>query len=692
MAPIYIDFETYSYADLLKHGTRNYAQTAEVTLCAWAIGDTPVRVWQPALGEPIPPVLYDALADDATVVIAHNAYFDRNVAHFTNIFGVDLPISRWYCTMVQALAHSLPGSLATLSEIFGLGADKAKDKEGKALVRFFCKPDKDGIRNDQASHPEKWAKFGEYCRLDVEAMRAIHKAIPKHNYPLDPKHPERQLWFMDQAMNDRGFQVDLELARSALVVATRLKGQQDEAIFSDTDGAVTSATKVADLKAYMLSAFGVDLPNMQASTIERRLADPDLPQELKDLLAMRAETSKTSVSKYKKLVDCADGRGRLTGTIQFAGAGRTGRDAGRTFQPQNLPRPPHWFDDETAERAIAECKAGTIDLTEDKPMVLLGAALRGAIIPAQGHKLVISDLSNIEGRKLVWLSGEEWKLQYFRGFDAGIMPYDNYVMAYAKAMGLSAADAVPFRQTGKVMELGCGFGGGVGAFLTFAKVYNMDLDKLAVATEANADTAMWHECLRKYEWALKKKMDNGLQRDVWAACEYNKLAWRQGHPATAQWWADCEAGFRSAVAEPNAWHVAGRVRFKRVGQWLYAQLPSGRVICYLQPKVDETGCTYMGMNQYTRQWSRLKTYGGKLAENFTQASARDVFFGRQPAVEAAGYNIILRVHDELITEVPNLPQYSADELSTLMATQLDWCQTLPLAAKGFETTTRYKKD
>jgi len=692
MKELWLDTETYNAVTDIRDGTLNYAATADITLAGWAIDDEPATVWDRTEDGPMPVRLYDAMADANVIIKCHNAFFDRHVLLTSDMCDVPLGIERFYCTMVQAHAHGLPGGLDVLCQIFGIGADKAKLKEGKDLVRFFCKPDKNGKRNTRLTHPEKWAKFVDYCRLDVEAMRAVSRLMPKHNYPDDPNHPERRLWFIDQATNDRGFAVDMEFAESAVAMADRLKLDADAAIFDETNGEVGSSTQVAVLREYLKNNFGIDLPDLTASTVERRLADPNIPEPVKQLLAMRAETSKTSVKKYSTLLRLADSRGRLGGTLQFCGASRTGRDAGRGFQPQNLPRPPKWISEEDIEMGIDACKNGMLDLVYDKPMALLGSAVRGAIIAPEGYKLCISDLSNIEGRGLVWLSGEEWKLNYFRDFDAGKIAFDNYVAAYAKGMGVPLEDVTSDqRQTGKVQELACGYGGGVGGFLTFATAYNMDLNRFAEQTERNADSSLWHDTLRKYDWAVKNKFDYNLPKYQWAACDYAKTTWRMGHPETVQWWGECEQAFRMAVAAPGVWHAARRVALKRVGQWLYAKLPSGRVLCYLQPRVDEKGCSYMGLNQYTRKWSRIRTYGGKLAENFTQAVARDILMYNMPAIEERGYAIVMRVHDELLTETPDTDSYTAGELSQLMSTTQPWCASIPLAAKGFETT-RYRKD
>jgi DNA polymerase len=242
------------------------------------------------------------------------------------------------------------------------------------------------------------------------------------------------------------------------------------------------------------------------------------------------------------------------------------------------------------------------------------------------------------------------------------------------------------------MELGLGFGGGCGAFITFAKVYNMSISEFAHQTEKAANSTLWAETLRKYDWAVKNKFDYDLPKFEWAACEYTKTVWRASHPNTVQFWRDCEEAFKNAVSVPNCWFDAGpKVRIIRRGQWLYAKLPSGRALVYLQPKVIDGECSFMGMNQYSRKWERIKTYSGKLAENFTQALARDVLFSTLPAAEAKGYAVVMRVHDELVAEVPDTDKHSHEELSAIMSTPPAWAPDIPLAAAGFSAY-RYKKE
>lgn len=327
---------------------------------------------------------------------------------------------------------------------------------------------------------------------------------------------------------------------------------------------------------------------------------------------------------------------------------------------------------------------------------LCANAVRGCIVAPPGRKLVVADLANIEGRGLVYLAGEEWKLQAFRDYDSGAGP-DLYCLAYGRSFNIDPATVKgTARQIGKVQELGLGYEGGVGAFLTFAAVYNMDLDAMADAVHRTADKGVLATAYRMHEWATKKGISTfGLAQSVWVACEALKAMWRTAHPMTVALWASAKEQCVAAIRNPGVtFDIGEHLRVRVDGNWLRLRLPSGRYLCYLQPKADDKdNLTYMGVNQYTRQWGRIKTYGGKLVENATQAFARDVMAENMPDIEEAGFDIVLTVHDELVTEADDVCGhiYSHQTLASRMSRVPSWAPGLPLAAAGFETY-RYRKD
>lgn len=693
MTTLWFDCETYSECDLKSAGTHRYAEhpSTEITVVQWALDGEEPTVFD-CTGRHVPSTFPNLLLDPDVTIVAHNSAFDRTLLR--HCWGLDIPVERWRDSMVKALTHGLPGALGKIGPILGLPDDELKDKRGKELIQLFCKPRPKGHtlrRATRETHPEQWAEFLDYSRQDVPAMRAIDRALPVWNY----QGAELSLWHLDQRINDRGFCVDLDLARAAIAATDIEKARLKKATAEATDGLVSAPSKRDDLLAFILAEYGVDLPDMKADTLRRRLEDPELPDGVKLLISIRLEATKTSTAKYQALVKATSADGRLRNTLQFAGALRTSRWAGRIFQPQNMPRPTADFDEAQQEMGITALKGGYADAVFGDVMQLTSNAIRGAIVAPPGKKLCIADLANIEGRMLAWLAGEEWKLRAFREFDAGTGA-DLYKLAYARSFNVPSEDAVgQKRQIGKVMELALGYEGGVAAFITFAAVYRMDLAELADAVHSTAPKDALARGYSVHEWATKKKRGGGLElpQNIYVACEVLKHAWREAHPMTVALWAAAKDGVIAAIQNPGVtFEIGPHLKAQRDGAWLRVRLPSGRYLCYLQPKVDESGqITYMGVNQYTRQWTRIKTYGGKLIENATQAAARDVLAHNMPRAEAAGYEIVLTVHDELLTETPDTEDFSHEALAEMMTMCPPWARGLPLAAAGFETT-RYRKD
>lgn len=680
---LWLDLETYSDVPIT-HGTHAYARQAQIMLFAWALDDGPAQVWDRTSGSEMPQALYGALICPDVEIWAHNSHFDRTV--LDGLWRTS-PL-RWRDTMVLALMHGLPGSLGQLCDILRVPFDQAKDKEGRQLVNLFCKPRPKTSRLRRATretHPQEWAKFVDYARLDIDAMRAVCQRLPEWNAAEWP------LWHLDQRINDRGVAIDLELVHAAIAAVEQEQKRLAARAQQVTGGQVQSATRRAEVLQHALDAYGVSLPDLQKSTLERRLQDAALPPALHELLALRLDASSTSVSKYKVLAHATSEDGRLRGTLQFCGASRTGRWAGRLFQPQNLPRPA--LEAEAVQTGIDALKAGCADLVAKNIIELSSSALRGCIVAPAGSKLVCADLSNIEGRMLAWLAGESWKLQAFEAFDRGQGP-DLYKLAYARAFAVRPEDVTKAqRQIGKVMELMLGYEGGVGAFLTGAATYGIDLDHMAetalpgIPAEVQADAA-------SYLASRKQRGEGafGLSDRAFVACDAIKRLWRQAHARTASFWPEVLQAARNALSLPGERFDCRRLALQRDGAWLRIRLPSGRLLCYPGVALDEDGTlTYMGVNPYSRRWERLKTYGGKLVENITQAAARDVLAAAMPHIEQAGYRIVLTVHDEVICEAPDIPEFDPGRLSALLAANPPWADGLPLAAAGFEAH-RYRKD
>lgn len=611
---LFIDCETYSELDLKSRGTYVYAANCEVMLVTYAIDDGPVQVWDLTAEPLIPHELAEAAYSGKHKLIAHNAMFDRAV--FDNTCTIETKISDWQCTMVQAFSHGLPGSLDKLCEIYKIGSDKAKIKDGRRLIQLFCKPRPKNSKIRRATsetHPEDWAKFIEYAKSDIEAMRVLHKKMPKWNYP---REPELSLWHLDQAINDRGVMIDRTMAESVLRAVDRAKITLADETSAMTGGELASTTQVQATIDYVLREHGVVLDGMTKAQVSKALDDEDIPEPVKELLRIRQQAGSSSTAKYTGMLRMVGEGDRVRGGIQFAGAARTRRAAGRGgLQVQNLPSRgllPDWLIDE----GIELMKLDAEDLVFPNVMHLASSAIRKTLIAAPGKKLCVSDLSNIEGRKVAWYANEEWKLQAFRDFDAGT-GHDLYNLAYAKAFKVPVESVTKDqRAIGKVMELMLGYGGGVGAFVTGAAGYGFDLEKLADGIFETLPRIQVEEAYNFLEWCKDTKRPRyALSDKAFVTVDTLKRLWRLSNSATVDLWAKIQNAAELAILTREPQKV-DKLTFEMKGAWLRIRLPSGRYLCYPFAKYDsEKGLSYYGIDQYTRQWQEIRTYSGKLLEN-----------------------------------------------------------------------------
>lgn len=419
MTTLWLDRETYSELDLKEVGTYRYADSAEDLLIAYAIDDGPVRVWD-CTCERAPRDLIQAL-ESADEVWAHNAQFDKAVhqgAHQAHLPAVAL--DRWRCSMAMALSHALPASLSDLCIVLSVPEDQSKLAEGKKLVQLFTRPqpaNRKVRRADRHTHPAEWERFKAYAANDIVAMRECVRRMPRWNW--GPSAIAE--WHCDQRINERGFAVDRALtkagARAAVVEKERIGVRFREL----TGGVVERPSQRSQFQAFLNSTFGLQLDNTRSDTFLQELKNPHLDKRAAELMNLAISANKTSTSKYAALEPAIQDDDRFRGGLQFAGAGRTRRWAGRLFQPQNLPSR-GLPDPEVVEHYIEVLKLGCHDLYYDNLMLLGAAALRGVVVAPHGKKLEVADLSNIEGRMLAWVSGEKWKLQAFREYDAGTGP------------------------------------------------------------------------------------------------------------------------------------------------------------------------------------------------------------------------------------------------------------------------------
>lgn len=687
MTTLFLDLETFCTVPI-NHGTHAYAAQAEIMLFAYAIDKQPAKVWDVTC-TPAPQELLNALKT-AQRIVAHNSHFDRTVLRHT-MPKFCPPVEKWFDTMVQAYSHSLKGGLSDLCDIFKVSAEHTKDKDGRKLIHLFCKPqpkNRKVARATSQTHPTQWAKFIEYARLDVEAMRALYHKMPTWNY----RNEELALWHLDQRINDRGVAIDTQLVAGALTTLAHEKKQLDKQTQAQTQGEVQAATQRDALLKHILEAHGVSLPNLQKSTLERRLHDENLPQAVRNLIALRLQSATTSTSKFKALTKSMSQDGRLRGCLQFNGAMRTGRWAGRVFQPQNLPRPTH--KQHEIDTAIDAIKNNVLEITTDNVMAMVSSTLRGCLTAPASKKLVVSDLSNIEGRVQAWLAGENWKLKAFKAFDAGT-GHDLYKLAYAKSFNVTPQSVKKDqRQIGKVQELALGYGGGVSAFLSMAANYGMDLKSMAKEAYDHIPPRIMNEASRSLAWhKLQDRSTHGLTNEVWQVCDSFKRMWREAHPQIATLWQTLETTVKKAIIHKGKlYRINKHLSVLYQGAWLRIRLPSGRFLCYPAANWNsKKGIYYKGVNSYTKKWENITTYGGKLFENICQAVARDVLAHNMQMIENAGYEIVLTVHDEVICEALDTDEFNETELSSLLATNPKWAEELPLAAGGFEAY-RYRKD
>lgn len=723
---LFKDTETFSEADLKKVGAYRYSEdpSTEIILATYAFNDEPVEVYDPTKGRNIPRELRRCLAglekpNYGLKLVGHNfLQFDRLVIE--RCWGYKIHPTNIIDTMILAFRHALPGSLAALCEVLGVSAENAKDKRGKALIQRFSKPTPKNYkirRYTAETHPEEWAWFIKYGISDITSVREVFHKLPCWG---DSEFEDRVLE-LDQLINDRGFKVDVALAEAAIEAVEKHKAQLQEEAQRKYGGSLTGKDFLPILREL---APAHRIHNAQKSTLHDLLADDDLPDDARTIIEMRLGAASTASTKYNPLLLGRSSDDRRRGCIQYGGAKRTLRFAGKGFQPQNLAR--GYYHDGELDKGISALLKGRAHRRFDVAK-LTASTVRSCIIPEAGHKFVVADYSNVEGRGLAWLAGEETALDTFR---AGL---DIYCVTAGKMFGMEPdyikKERKDLRQIGKACELGLGYAGGVGAFVQFAKNLGLDLVDMAKTMDGTFPDHIWAATARGYEWAriqeAKRPPRPGekddrpsyiLDKKVWRTCDAIKRMWRESHPETVAFWRDIEDAAMAAIRNPGKEFTAGPrgVKFSRnvetdnngnkvAGWWLRMTLPSGRVMSYpgvglsVSKETDEDGkvstnvrIKYQGENQLTRQWGFQYTYSGKLVENCTQALCRDLLANALLNVEANGYPIVLHVHDEIICETPDLPEYNVAELERLMCELPEWAEGFPLVAEGQELK-RYAK-
>lgn len=653
-----IDIETYCDLDIKKVGGYKYAENCEVLLFAYAWDDDDVQIVDLAAGEQLPDEVLTALTNNEITKCAYNAQFERTVlSHFLHRLNPAaefqyLDPAGWSCTMIHALTLGLPGSLDRVSKALRLADDKAKMGVGKSLITYFCKPCKPTkansgrTRNLPEHAPEKWETFKEYCVRDVVAEREIRKRLTK--FPI--LDAEKRLWELDQRINDRGVGIDAQLVSEAIAFDADFKGRVlAEAV--ELTGLPNPASG-EQLKRWIHEEEGFFPGSLAKDVLPEVMTQAQKP-EVKEMLRLKQLMSKTSVKKYEAMNRARCDDGRTHGLLQFYGANRTGRWAGRLVQVQNLPR--NSLPELDCARALLRSgDASALEMIYDHPLDVLSQLIRTAFIPCAGHRFIVADFSAIEARVIAWLAGEKWRMEVFA--EGG----DIYCASASKMFGVPVEKHGVnghLRQKGKIAELALGYQGSIGALKA------MGADKLGLS-------------------------DEELREIV--------SSWRKASPHIKQLWYDVDAAALKAVRERSTICLRHGIHFSYCSGILFIRLPSGRNLAYVRPKIEvepefeRDGLTYEGSEQTSGKWTRLRTYGGKLVENIVQAIARDCLAIAMTRIEAAGYHIVMHVHDEVIIECPT-DACDLDNVCRIMGRPIPWAPGLILTADGY-VTDYYKKD
>ena len=647
MLELSIDIETYSSEDLTKTGVYRYAGAPDfaILLFGYAFGNEGIQLTDLAQGETLPREVWDALLDPEVIKTAYNANFERTC--LAAYFHQPMPPEQWACTMVRTAELGLPTNLKETAAALGL--EGQKDARGRALIQYFskpCRPTKANggrTRNLPQHAPEKWAEFCAYCKQDVAVERAVKERLDR--FPLWPK--EQRLWEVDQRIVDRGVRVDETLVKNAMDFSGRYQGECLAALQRITG--VENARSVVQLKAWAEERTGEAIESLDKKAV-RTLQEKSRDPVLQEALRLRAETAKTSVKKYEAAARCTCRDGRLRGLVQFYGANRTGRWAGRLLQVQNLPQN-HLPDLALARELVRQGDYDTFTLLYSTPQTL-SELIRTALIPSEGRRFVVSDFSAIEARVLAYLAGEDWRMEVFRqGGDIYCASASRMFHVPVVKHGVNGH----LRQKGKIAELALGYGGGVGALKSMGAL------EMGVPEEE-----------------LPALVDS----------------WRQANHNVTKFWRRTEQAAKAALEGKEGTLPHGLQFYRRDGV-LFCQLPSGRAIAYADPQLRPsatggTEITYLGMETGTRRWARLSTWGGKLVENIVQAVARDCLAESIFRLEKRGYPIVFHVHDEVILDLAEGIS-SAEEVAEIMGEPIGWAPGLLLKAEAYETPF-YRKD
>lgn len=701
----HLDIESYSECDLTSAGAYRYAEheSTEILCIGFAFDDAEPRQWTP--GNPLPEDLVLYIRDGGEVR-AHNAQFERVVLNGVAGQKIGFPtlsIEQMVCTAVKAAANGIPRALAEAAKALGTAP---KDDGGRIAMLQLCKPRKPtkmhpGLRWTTENAPEKFAAMYAYNLDDIRAEREVDNALP------DISEQEQKLYRLDQKINDRGWAVDLKAVNDILFVVEQYKEKlaiECEKLtwdwLTETGLKPTQREKISD----WVRANGYDkLVDMTAETIKWVVKLPEVPENVKKVLRIYSTYNAKSVSKLQAMLNAVCSDGRLRGMFMFYGAA-TGRWSSLIVQLQNMMRPVI-KDPDTAIEAFAERSLEVIQFLypDVDLMKVAGSCIRGCLVAGVGAALVAPDYSGIEDRVNAWFFDEEWVLDAYRAYDTGKGRH-LYSITACRTFGIDLDtfdDEDPRRQFGKVQRLALGYEGGAAAFGTMAETYGIDLNKMTeTVLPLLPDAALEHAA-----WMQKNHPTDSLSEETARACNGLKYLWRQQHPRIVQGWKDLKEAAEKAVEFegqvywlPNK-KIAFRVEEYRGRKWLCMRLPSGRKIKYYNPswtppRESERWINnelvpytipgfmdYMGVDTYTRQWTRLQTYGGKLDENADQGFSRDILCNAMLNLDGQAFPLVGHEHDKPIIEVHERMK-SVDPIKALMLAQPSYCAGLPLATDG----------
>lgn len=654
MHTLNIDLETYSSVDIKKAGAWKYIDSPdfEILLFSYSLdGATPVNV-DFAQGEVLPPQIAELITSPDCIKRAWNAAFEWGC--LSKYIGKPLPPEQWRCTMVHSLYAGYPASLDAAGRALGLPEDKSKLNTGKALIRYFCVPCKptkaNGGRTRNYPHhdPDRWKLFREYNDGDVITESEIGKRLGNI---VVPDFVQKE-WETDLMINYRGVAVDMDMVHGALGIGATVKQRLMHEAMNITG--ISNPNSLPQLKKWLETEIDDEVASLNKETVSTLLSREDNSQEVQRMLEIRQELGKTSTKKYDAIETAVCSDGRVRGLLQFYGANRTGRWAGRLVQVQNLPRT-YTEPLELARELVKGRKEDALRFIYGSVPDTLSQLIRTAFVAAPGHCFIDADFSAIEARVISWLAGEEWRLEVFRTHGKIYEASASQMFGVPLELIKKGNPEYALRQRGKVAELALGYQGGVPAM---------------------------------------RQMDTGHQLDDLTDDEVKDIVtrWRATNKRIKDLWYKVDGAAVQVVQNGGSVGVNGLIISR---EFDYAQnrdymtilLPSGRKLFYIDPQIgsnkwDSPSLSYMGMDQTTKRWKRIETYGGKLVENIVQAIARDCLALSIERLKAAGYNVVFHIHDEVVIECEK-DKASLDDVVRIMSEPIPWALDLPLGADGW---------